>query len=265
MTKLRGAVHSVFGLVLVPRELLPCLATLLLGKTALAQQLPPDSSHISLPTSAIYTAIAQADTAALRPLLGDDLRWVLRTSGAVAGKAQLLTAASHALPSVSLQYEVDSLRTWQQGDFATAEYRLIDRRTFHEYQNVFVCRASDVYVRRDGRWELIRHTQAWIVHPPDTIATNPNTLAQFVGRYDRGAGFIDDVHFVDDYLVAQSTLEALVGAPGAHLLQVSADTFSPGGVAPMTVFERDTAGRVVGYVQQQSDGTIARARRLGIQ
>lgn len=249
--------------MLAPRSLLLCLATFLLDTTALAQQLQRAGNHVSLPTSAIYAAIAQADTAALRPLLGDDLRWVLRTSGAVAGKAQLLAAAAHALPSVSLQYEIDSLRTWQRGDIATAEYRLIDRRVFRGYQNVFVCRASDVYVRQNGRWELIRHTQTWIVHSPDTIATDTTALAPFVGRYDRGAGFIDDVHLVDGHLVAQSTLEALEGEPGAHLLPVSADTFSPEGSAPMIVFERNAEGHVVGYVQQQPDGTIIRSGRIG--
>jgi len=63
------------------------------------------------------------------------------------------------------------------------------------------------------------------------------------------------------HLVAQSTLEKLIGAPGATLRRVSEDTFSPDGIAPMIVFERDGTGRVVGYVQQAPDGSVARARR----
>ena len=84
-------------------------------------------------------------------------------------------------------------------------------------------------------------------------------LAPFVGRYDRGKGYIDDVHFKDGYLVAQSTYEALMGSTGAHLYPVSRNTFSPERSAPMIVFERDERGRVIGYVQQQPDGTIVRA------
>jgi hypothetical protein len=64
--------------------------------------------------------------------------------------------------------------------------------------------------------------------------------------------------------VAQSTYEALIGAAGAHLFPVSRDTFSPERFAPMIVFERDERGRVTGYVQQQPDGTIVRAPRLGL-
>lgn len=106
----------------VPRYSLACLAIVLLVTTAHAQQSPPrDTNQVSVPTSAIYTAIARADTAALRPLLGNDLRWVIRANGAVADKTRLLAAAAHALPSVSLLYEIDRLRTWQHGDVATTE------------------------------------------------------------------------------------------------------------------------------------------------
>ncbi|HEY2852664.1 MAG TPA: hypothetical protein VGJ18_07445 [Gemmatimonadaceae bacterium] len=56
-------------------------------------------------------------------------------------------------------------------------------------------------------------------------------------------------------------LKKLIGAPGATLRRVSEDTFSPDGIAPMIAFERNAKGRVVGYVQQAPDGSIARARR----
>ena len=221
----------------------------------------------TLPTAEIFAAIASGDTAVLRTRIGDDLRWVSGTTGTVIGKTRLLAAAARTSPAVSLSYRVDSLQTWQHGDVATAEYRLTDRRTFREYQPTFISRASDVYVRRGAggeppRWELVRHTQTWIVRAPDTTSIDTNALRSFVGRYDRGAGYIDDVHLVNSYLVAQSTLEALLGAPGAHLWPVSHSTFSPEGSAPMIVFERNANGRVTGYVQQAPDGTITRARRL---
>ncbi len=63
-------------------------------------------------------------------------------------------------------------------------------------------------------------------------------------------------------LMATSSAETAMGAPGAHLLPVSENAFSPEGIAPLIVFERDAAGRVIGYVQQQPDGVVARARRL---
>jgi hypothetical protein len=211
----------------------------------------------------VYATIARADTVALRALLSAELRWVLGSSGAVATKQQLLRAASRPIPDVRLEYQLDSVETWEQGGVATVDYVLTNRRTFREYQTVLISRASDTFTRENGRWQLRRHTGTWVVHPPDTTSLDSLQLAAFVGRYDRGHAYIDDVHFQDDHLVAQSSYEALVGAPGAHLYPVSQDTFSPERSAPMIVFERDGQGRVTGYVQQQPDGTIARAPRLG--
>lgn len=223
-----------------------------------------DGSALALLPTAVFAAIARGDTADLRGHLADEVRWVSGTSGAVLDKTRLLAAAGRTSPVVSLSYTVDSvLATLLAADVAVAEYRVTDRRTFRAYRPTFVSRASDVYVRRANRWVLLRHAQTWLVHPPDTLApVDTAALRPFVGRYDRGAGYVDDVHFVDGYLVAQSTLEALLGLPGAHLWAVSSNTFSPEGSAPMIVFERDARGRVTGYVQQAPDGTIVRASRL---
>jgi hypothetical protein len=63
-----------------------------------------------------------------------------------------------------------------------------------------------------------------------------------VGRYDLEHGYVDDVHFKGGHLAAQSTYEALVGVPGAHLFPVSQDTFSPDRFAPMIVLSVTSAG-----------------------
>lgn len=214
-------------------------------------------------TQALYTAIARSDTVTLRALLADDLRWVSANSGAIVTKQQLLKAASRPIPELRLDYRIDSIMTRERGAVAGVDYVLTNSRTFRQYQTVFVARASDTFARENGSWRLLRHVQTWIVHSPDTTTLDSLRLAAFVGRYDRGHGYVDDVHFLDGHLVAQSTYEALMGAPGAHLYPVSANTFSPERIAPMIVFERDERGRVTGYVQQQPDGTIARAPRLG--
>lgn len=228
-----------------------------------------DTGALLAAPTAVFSAISRGDTAALRQRLGADLRWVVATRGTVIDRERLLAAAARpasGAPPVTIGYAIDSVTTWRNGDVATAEYRLTDRRTFRRHTNVFVSRASDVFAwRRPHGWQLVRHTQAWIVDPPALLgAADSAALAPFVGRYDRGAGYVDDVHFRDGRLVAQSTLEALLGAPGAHLRPVSENTFSPEGIAPMIVFERGAQGRVTGYVQQEPDGTIVRARRLPV-
>jgi hypothetical protein len=198
---------------------------------------------------------------------------VLPRRGAVLGRSQLLAEAAQSTPLVSTYYHVDSLQTWRHGDMVAAEYLLTNRRValrdrnaYPEpeatFETTFLSRVNAVFVMRDGRWQLVRHSQAWVVRPPDTTSADSVALAPFVGLYQRAKKYVDEVHFVDGHLVLRSMLDARLGAPGARLYPVSTNTFSPDRSAPMIVFERDATGRVTGYVQQQPDGAIARTRRL---
>ena len=242
---------------------LALLATLSAAPESIRSQQPGTNSFdAERAVVTMFQAISRADTATLRTVLGDDLRWVLAASGTVADRAQLLAAAAAVVPTASSEYIVDSVHTWRDGAVAVADYRLTNARAFHEYRQVLVSRATDVFTLRNDHWLLVRHTTTWIVHSPLLSDIDSTRGAAFVGHYDKGGGFVDDVHFQDGHLVAQSTLEKLIGLPGATLRRVSEDTFSPDGIAPMIVFERDATGRVVGYVQQSPDGPIARARRV---
>lgn len=220
---------------------------------------PPD---LVAAIRANYAAIAGHDTSTLGRDLADDFRWVLATGGQVVTKPQIIAAVAHAPAAVTGRYDVDSAHVEILGHVAMVDYRLTDRRRFGGYDRALVSRGTDTFIQRNGGWRLVRRTQTWIVSPPATIALNSAALRAFVGRYEHGAGYIDDVHLEGGHLVATSSAESASGLPGAHLLPVSEDAFSPDGAAPLIVFERDASGRVIGYVQQSPDGSVARARRL---
>src|SRR5690348_1576415 len=95
--------------------------------------------------AAIFHAISHADTATLRSLLGEDLRWVIASTGATVNKAQLLAAAATTVPMATSDYAIDSIYTWRNGDLAVTEYRLTNTRAFHDYRQVLASRATDVF------------------------------------------------------------------------------------------------------------------------
>lgn len=253
------------------RSILSMLATAAIVGFAGCSQLHTVDQGAALPhglqlteqrVSSTYEAISRADTEALRALLSDSLRWISPTSGAVLRKPQLLGAAARMPAAVTIRYVVDSVRIWQSGSTASAEYRLSDSRTFAAQTNTFTSRGLDLFSLEAGTWRLRQHTQTWVPRSPAFISADTASLRAFVGRYDRGNGFVDDVHLEPSGLMATSSAEKRMGVPGAHLLPVSENAFSPEGSAPLIVFERDGTGRVTGYVQQQPDGIVARARRL---
>jgi ketosteroid isomerase-like protein len=214
-----------------------------------------DAQFSTLLTSE-YTAIANGDTARLSARLADDLAWV-GWSGNPSTKAQLLAGAAHVQTPIP-RFEIDSLHVTLIAGVAIAEYRRIDHRDLGAYRTRTTNRVLDIFRKQNDSWLLARHTQTWIVSSPPPVKLDSATLDAFVGRYQIGPGYVDDVHWHDGHLVAQSSVES----DGATLVPVSNTAFSPDGIAPIIVFERNAAGDVTGYVQQIPDGRVIRARRL---
>ena len=204
-----------------------------------------------------YADIAHGDTAALRPRLADDLIWVIGANGNEVSKGQFLAAVA-PLQVPAPRFEVDSIRVQRIGDVAIVGYRRADHRAAGAFEVTTLTRALDVFVRRHGKWLLARHTQAWLVTPVAPVPLDSAALQAFVGRYQIGPAYVDDVHWEGDQLVATASGQKA----GATLVPVSTSAFSPDGVGALMVFERDATGRVVGYVQGYPDGRVVRAARL---
>lgn len=202
-------------------------------------------------------AIARGDSAAVHKDITDDMEWVIGATGTPLQTPQFLAAISQA-QNPPPEFTIDSVHARNLGDVATVTYRRRDRRRLGNVSTESWTRALEVYVRRDGRWLLAQHSHTWIVQAPTPIALDSTSLAAFVGRYQIGDGVADNVHFENGHLVA--TLSGLT--VGGELMPVSEDAFSPDGMAPLIVFERDASGRIIGYVQGSPDGQVLRARYI---
>ena len=183
--------------------------------------------------------------------------WTDGGSGAEAGKAQLLAARGRA-PVILPRLEIDSVRAERVGDVALVSFRRVDRRALGTYESTARSRVLDVFARRAGGWQLVRHTQTWLVAPVTPVALDSAAQQAFVGRYAVTPGVVDSVHWEPGGLVATIT----GFPPGARLVPVGASVFSPDGTGALIAFERDAAGRVTGYVQGYPDGRVLRRAKL---
>ena len=202
-------------------------------------------------------AIARGDSATVHLGITDDMEWVVGASGMPVEAPQFLSLVSH-IQNPPPEYSIDSVHVRDLGGVATVTYRRVDRRRGANFETAHWTRALEVFVRRDGRWLLAQHSHTWIVQAADPIPMDSAALAVFVGHYRIGDGVVDNVHFEGSHLVA--TLNGQT--EGGVLLPVSESAFSPDGVAPLIVFERDATGHVIGYVQGAPDGSIVRARKV---
>lgn len=242
----------------IPNRVFVLIVSQSFAIAAAAQSAPGLDARFTALLARQYSAMSSADTAALSSGLANDLVWVYGANGSTVNKTQLLAAAAH-VQTPAPRFEIDSVHATIFGNTtAVVEYRRTDHRDIGAYRTQSTNRVLDVFRKQHDVWLLARHTQTWIVSSPPPIALDSGALAAFVGRYEVGPGYVDDVHWSDGHLVAQSSVESV----GAALVPVSETAFSPNGIAPLIVFERDSAGRVTGYVQQIPDGGVIRARRL---
>jgi hypothetical protein len=231
------------------------LATVVANGNAQSQR-ATDATFSSL-IAARHAAMARGDTATVHRQLADDMNWVTGASGSTLNAAQFLAAVSH-IQTPAPRYEIDSLHARTLGPVATVAYTRADHRTAGTYEAISPSRCLDVFVRRENRWLLLEHSQTWIVRSPAPIKLDSAALSAFIGHYQIAPGFVDDVHWEGNELVATVTGQT----QGGRLVPVSTSAFSPDGVAPLIVFERDVMGRVVGYVQGSPDGAVRRARKI---
>lgn len=222
----------------------------------------PSSAQVSVRdfrsiVDSVYAAIARGDSTALRGRLADDLVWLVGAQGDKASKTQLLVAASH-VQSPPVHFDVDSVEVQSLGNVALVSFHRADHRSVGGVDFPARWRVVEVFGKRNGRWQLVHHMQAWLVAPVKAVTIDSAALQAFVGKYSAAAGIVDDVHWQDGHLVA--TLTGF--PPGARLVPVSASVFSPEGVGALIAFERDSVGRVTGYVQGYPDGRIDRRPKL---
>ena len=246
-----GERYSATRLLCTVLAMLACSASKSAGHTL------PHSSRFELQN--LYTALAGTDTAVLTRQLGKDLVWTDGVSGKEYTRAQILQLVATRPSGSAPRTVIDSVHADTISNFIFASSTRTDHRTLGHVDFPSTWRALDVFAHRDGRWQLIRHTQTWLVTPVQPIADLDSTaLLPFVGRYEVAPGYVDDVHMDGDHLVA-----TLTGyPPGARLEPVSTTVFSPDGTGALIAFERDAKGRVIGYVQGYPDGRVMRRRKL---
>ncbi|MGI8548757.1 MAG: nuclear transport factor 2 family protein [Gemmatimonadaceae bacterium] len=203
-------------------------------------------------------AVARGDSAALRRLISEDLVWVAGATGGRITSGQLLAAVGQ-MKAGSQKVESDSVRARRTGDIVTVDSRRTNHYAMGTRDAATASRASDVFVNRNGRWLLTYHTQVWIPAPPVPVPLDSAALSAFVGRYELAPGYVDNVHWSEGGLVATATGEV----DGAKLVPVGATVFRVSSdIATVTIFERDSMGRVIGYVSHWPDGHAIIARKL---
>ena len=155
-----------------PLCLLPVLLAFLLPVLSAAQAAPAGSAdQVRKLEESRFAAMVRGDVAALGPMLADDL-----TYGHSSGELETKTQFLQSLSSGNLRYRAirpQKIDVRAYGDFAVVNGLAEVEATAGSENLAVTLRYTDVYVLRDGRWQMIAWQSTRLPQAQRPAATNP--------------------------------------------------------------------------------------------
>ena len=179
-------------------------------------------------------------------------------NGNVATKAQILDNSTGALAGMKPTIDLEDIQVRVYGNTAVVSFR----PNFHfeangqKISNSY--RTTDVWLRRDGRWQLIAEHYSNI--PAERVAAkvDPKIYDPYAGQYEMAHDYVITITREGDKLMDAD--------PGIkkklELLPESETSFFIKGIAGQTVFVRDEKGQVTHVIFRSPDGQEIKAKKI---
>ena len=227
------------------------LSFTLAGVTAHAASGASDEADLSAllkrQTQAFSEAGQRGDAATIDRLLDPDVVFTNET-GAIATKKDLVDGASPPPPGgPKREIEVTNWALRRQGEVATATF--IDQLTQHFGTQTLVVRfqSTETWAKRPDGWKMIASQTMNVQTPPPAVTLPAAELDAYVGVYQ-----VDPTYVVTISRDAAGLTASANGGPSTPLkVEIKDVLFTDASPNVRKLFQRDTAGHVVGYINRR--------------
>jgi len=179
-------------------------------------------------------------------------------NGAVTTRARILDNFLTPPPSMKPTLEIQDVQVQVYGDTAVMSSRGNYRAEANGQKITDSFRTTDVWLRHDGRWQLIASHDSQI--PPERVAVSvdPKLFDAYVGAYEISPGLVFTVTREGDKLMGQSTGEKKLH----ELLAQNETTFFIKGDPDLDIFVKDEKGQVTHMIFRSMDGREIKAKKI---
>ena len=199
----------------------------------------------------LLDAIAPGNKAVWERYLADDCIYS-DENGRTLNKAQLLEDL-RPLPagySGTIKIEESQIRVYK--DAAVIANRMIENETIYGQKIITEYHATETYVKRDGRWQMIASHVTVIPSERKSITLNPKSLDDFTGQYEMAPGVTYTITRKGDKLIGQRA-----GRSEEELLAMAENIlFRKGSVRGEKVFVRGGDGRVTEMIDRRDNNDL---------
>jgi len=194
----------------------------------------------------------KGDAAVFDRYLDSDVVFTNET-GAIASKQDLLDGCAPAPANgVERHIEVTNWVLHRQGDVATATF--IDELTqdFHGQKIVLRFQSTETWAKRERGWKMIASQTMNVQRDPSAIDLPASELDAYVGTYQLTSAIV--VKIARDG--ADLTISLNGAKPTALKVEVRDVLFTPGLPNVRRIFQRDSAGHIVGYISRRDGADL---------
>ena len=199
----------------------------------------------------LLDAIAVGNKAVWERYLADDCIYS-DENGRTLNKAQLLEDLRPLPAGYSGTITIAESQIRVHRDAAVIANRMIENETIYGQKIVTEYHATETYVKRDGRWQMIASHVTVIPSERKSITLNPKSLDAFTGQYEMAPGVTYTITRKGDKLIGQRA-----GRSEEELLAMAENIlFRKGAVRGEKVFVRDDGGRVTQMIDRRDNNDL---------
>lgn len=203
-------------------------------------------NQLRLDTQRLLDAIAPGDVAVWQELLDADMIQI-DENDVVRGKAALLAEIKPLPKGLIGHLKIDDFRLVQKGDLAVVTHE--DDETLDYYGQMILSRFrnTDTWHRTPEGWRLLSSQVLAVLKDPPATKLDATILCGYAGTYSLTSEIVVSLKCEKDHLIARRT-----GRPDRTFLPEVRDVFfEPGEPRTRRIFQRDSAGRVTGFVDRR--------------
>lgn len=183
------------------------------------------------------------------------------------GKAQAIKGRSDAeankrladsLTGTQFAQNVEDLRVEPHGDTTAVNYRLVYRLVLNGESVVKQFRCNEVFIKRDGRWQSVLHTETVIPGEPVAAKIDTKVYGDYIGEYR--------LHSKRNYTITREGDKLFIQAPGVQkteLVPEDENTYvQKSGLYYRIIFVRNDKGQVAHLRLREFPGVEYSAIRI---
>ena len=224
--------------------LIPAVASPALPATDLTQELRTRDQEL-------LDAIAPGDVKVWDAALAAEAIYV-DENGEIIHRADFLAQLQPLPQGVSGKITISAYSLRQSGDVATVIHTDDEEENYHGQHLTAQYLMSETWQRQNGVWKLLLVHAYSVLKEPKAIVVPTAELDAYVGRYAAAPDLVYTIKRDGDHLIG--------GREGRPIVSLKAEVrdvfFVSGQLRTRKIFERDGAGRVVGFVDRREGSDL---------